>query len=36
MVQFLPTTLNKESDGAVDDITLMSARYNLATINHSS
>ena len=26
MVQFLPTTLNKESDGAVDDITLMSAR----------
>ena len=27
MVQFLPTTLNKESDGASDDITLMSARY---------
>ena len=26
MVQFLPTTLNKDSDGATDDITLMSAR----------
>ena len=26
MVQFLPTTLSKEPDGATDDITLMSAR----------
>ena len=26
MVQFLPTTLSKETDGAADDITLMSAR----------
>ena len=26
MVQFLPTTLNKDTDGAADDITLMSAR----------
>ena len=30
MVQFLPTTLSKDPDGAADDITLMSARLATA------
>ena len=30
MVQFLPTTLSKEADGAADDITLMSAKLATA------